>query len=79
MRNLRIMWFANFFVGASMTLVLPFISLYIETFGDYSDTYVQHWSGWTFAITFVTAFLFAPLWGRIGDTYGRKKFSFSLD
>ncbi len=72
-RNLRIMWFANFFVGASMTLVLPFISLYIETFGDFSDTYVQHWSGWTFAVTFVTAFLFAPLWGRIGDTFGRKK------
>jgi MFS family permease len=56
-----------------MTLVLPFISLYIETFGDFSDTYVQHWSGWTFAVTFVTAFLFAPLWGRIGDTFGRKK------
>lgn len=72
-RNLQIMWFANFFVGASMTLVLPFISLYIETFGDFSDTYVQHWSGWTFAVTFVTAFLFAPLWGRIGDTFGRKK------
>lgn len=72
-RNLRIMWFANFFVGASMTLVLPFISLYIETFGDFSETYVQHWSGWTFAITFVTAFLFSPLWGRIGDRYGRKK------
>jgi len=72
-RNLSIMWFANFFVGASMTLVLPFISLYIETFGDFSDTYVQHWSGWTFAITFVTAFLFAPIWGRIGDRYGRKK------
>ena len=67
------MWFANFFVGASMTLVLPFISLYIETFGDFSNTYVQHWSGWTFAVTFVTAFLFAPLWGRIGDTFGRKK------
>ncbi|MCQ6275172.1 MFS transporter [Bacillus sp. V3B] len=73
LRNLRIMWFANFFVGASMTLVLPFISLYIETFGNFSETYVQYWSGWTFAITFVTAFLFAPVWGRIGDRYGRKK------
>lgn len=72
-RNLRIMWFANFFVGASMTMVLPFISLLIETFGDYSSTYVQHWAGWTFAVTFVTAFIFAPIWGRIGDHYGRKK------
>lgn len=67
------MWFANFFIAGSMTMVLPFISLYIETFGDFSSEYVQHWSGWTFAITFVTAFIFSPIWGRIGDLYGRKK------
>ncbi|WP_338471750.1 MFS transporter [Niallia sp. XMNu-256] len=72
-RNLRIMWFANFFVGASMTMVLPFISLYIDSFGDFSDTYVQQWAGWTFAVTFLTAFLFAPIWGKIGDKFGRKK------
>ena len=72
-RNLVIMWFANFFIAGSMTMVLPFISLYIETFGDFSTTYVQHWSGWTFAITFVTAFIFSPIWGRIGDLFGRKK------
>ncbi|SIQ97300.1 Major Facilitator Superfamily protein [Peribacillus simplex] len=54
-------------------MVLPFISLYIGTFGDYSTQYIQHWSGWTFGITFVTAFLFSPIWGRIGDRYGRKK------
>ncbi len=72
-RNLMIMWFANFFVGASMTMILPFISLYINSFGDFSKTYVQQWSGWAFSITFVTAFLFSPLWGKIGDHYGRKK------
>lgn len=67
------MWFANFFIAASMTMVLPFISLYIETFGDFSPSYVQSWSGWIFSITFVTAFIFSPIWGRIGDRYGRKK------
>ncbi|MFJ5716133.1 MFS transporter [Neobacillus sp. NPDC093127] len=67
------MWFANFFVAGSMTMVMPFISLYIESFGDFSETYVQHWSGLTFAITFVSAFLFSPIWGRIGDRFGRKK------
>lgn len=67
------MWFANFFVASSMTMVLPFLSLFIETFGDFSEAYVQKWSGWTFGITFVAAFLFAPIWGRVGDKYGRKK------
>ncbi|MBO1002481.1 MFS transporter [Pseudogracilibacillus auburnensis] len=66
------MWFANFFIAGSMTMVLPFISLYIETFGNFSTAYVQSWSGWIFAITFVTAFIFSPIWGRIGDKYGRK-------
>ncbi|WP_177167201.1 MFS transporter [Salinibacillus kushneri] len=68
------MWFANFFIAGSMTMVVPFLSLYIETFGHFSDKYVQNWSGWVFAITFVTAFIFSPIWGRFGDYYGRKKF-----
>ncbi|HLR01269.1 MAG TPA: MFS transporter [Virgibacillus sp.] len=66
------MWFANFFVAGSMTMILPFISLHIETLGDFSDSYVQNWSGWIFGITFVTALLFAPVWGKFGDRYGRK-------
>lgn len=72
-RNVSIMWFANFFVAGSMTMVLPFISLYIDSFGNFSDSYVQSWSGWIFAVTFITAFIFSPIWGRIGDKYGRKK------
>jgi MFS transporter, DHA1 family, multidrug resistance protein len=66
------MWFANFFIAGSMTMVLPFISLYIGTLGNFSDAYIQHWSGFTFGITFVTAFIFSPIWGRFGDRYGRK-------
>lgn len=54
-------------------MVLPFISLYIEGFGSFSESYVQTWSGWIFGVTFVTAFIFSPIWGRIGDKYGRKK------
>jgi MFS transporter, DHA1 family, multidrug resistance protein len=73
-RNLFIMWFANFFIAGSMTMVIPFLSLYIETFGDFSKAYVQNWSGWVFAITFVTGFIAQPIWGRFGDKYGRKPF-----
>ncbi|WP_424475166.1 MFS transporter [Oceanobacillus kimchii] len=67
------MWLANFFISGSMTMVVPFISLYIESMGDFSEGYVQTWSGLTFAVTFITAFVFSPVWGRIGDRYGRKK------
>lgn len=53
-------------------MILPFISLYIETMGDFSSSYIQSWSGWIFGVTFVTALLFAPIWGKFGDRYGRK-------
>ncbi|HEY4601803.1 MAG TPA: MFS transporter [Cerasibacillus sp.] len=66
------MWIANFFVSGSMTMVLPFISLYVNSLGDFSTSYVQNWSGWIFGITFVTAFIFSPIWGRFGDKHGRK-------
>ncbi|WP_047980552.1 MFS transporter [Ornithinibacillus contaminans] len=67
------MWFANFFIAGSTTMVIPFLSLYIASFGNFSDVYVQNWAGWVFLVTFIAAFLFAPIWGRIGDKYGRKK------
>ncbi|WZY33004.1 MFS transporter [Bacillus sp. FSL W8-1122] len=72
-RNLLIMWFANFFVSASMTMVIPFLSLYIESFGHYNVDEVQRWAGYVFAVSFFVAFLVAPLWGKIGDRFGRKK------
>jgi len=67
------MWFANFLVAASATMIMPFLSLYIETMGDFSEEYVQRWAGFVFGITFLTAFLMSPIWGRFADKYGYKK------
>lgn len=67
------MWIANFLVAASATMILPFLSLYIGTFGEFSSAYIQKWSGFVFGITFLTAFLISPIWGRFGDKHGWKK------
>ncbi|MCU9612771.1 MFS transporter [Caldibacillus lycopersici] len=66
------MWVANFLVASSTTMIMPFLSLYIETMGTYSHEYVQQWAGFVFGVTFITAFLFSPIWGRVGDKYGYK-------
>ncbi|MFB5088541.1 MFS transporter [Psychrobacillus sp. PGGUH221] len=71
-RNFIIMWFSNFLVSGTMTMIMPFLSLYINTMGDFSDAYVQKWSGLVFGATFVSAFLMSPIWGRIADKYGYK-------
>src|SRR5699024_8657103 len=72
-RTFAMMWFGTCFLSGSMTFIVPFRSLHINSFGNFSSSYVQSWSGLTFGVTFVTAFLFSPIWGRIGDKYGRKK------
>ncbi|TQR18361.1 MFS transporter [Psychrobacillus vulpis] len=71
-RNFIIMWFSNFLVAGTMTMIMPFLSLYIKTMGDFSDAYVQKWSGLVFGATFVSAFIMSPIWGRIADKYGYK-------
>nr|WP_309222366.1 multidrug efflux MFS transporter [Bacillus tequilensis] len=67
------MWLANFFVSASTTMIVPFLSLYIETLSTFSNGFVQRWSGYVFGITFLMAFLVSPFWGRFGDKRGYKK------
>ncbi len=71
-RNLFIMWFANFFISASLSMIMPFLSLYISSFGTLSEQEVQSWSGIIFGVTFVTAFICSPFWGKLGDRHGRK-------
>lgn len=71
-RNFYIMWISNFLVAGTATMIMPFLSLYIDTMGDFSDAYVQKWSGLVFGITFVSAFLMSPIWGRIADRFGYK-------
>ena len=71
-RNFIIMWICNFLVAGTTTMIMPFLSLYIDTFGDHSAAYVQKWSGLIFGATFITAFIMSPIWGRIADKYGFK-------
>lgn len=70
--NFIIILVANFIVAASSTMIMPFLSLYIDTFGNFSDSYVQTWVGLIFAATFISALLMSPIWGRIADKYGYK-------
>ncbi len=70
--NFIIILIANFIVAASSTMIMPFLSLYINTFGHFSESYVQKWAGLIFGATFITAFLMSPIWGRIADKYGYK-------
>ena len=71
-KNFIIIWICSFLVAGTTTMIMPFLSLYIDTFGDHSPAYVQRWSGLIFGATFITAFIMSPIWGRIADKHGFK-------
>lgn len=71
-RNFIIIWICSFLVAGTTTMIMPFLSLYIDTFGNHSPAYVQRWSGLIFGATFITAFIMSPIWGRVADKYGFK-------
>ncbi len=55
-----------------MTVLLPFLPLYVAQMGIQGHAAIVQWSGIVFGATFLAAGLTAPLWGRLGDRYGRK-------
>ncbi|MFZ7103783.1 MAG: MFS transporter [Peptococcaceae bacterium] len=71
-RTLWILWVSNFFVTAGMSLVIPFLPLYIEKLGIHQLQDIELWSGWVFAAQYVTSVIFQPIWGRFADKHGRK-------
>jgi MFS transporter, DHA1 family, multidrug resistance protein len=71
-RTLWILWSANFLVSSGMSLIIPFLPLYIEKLGVHQSADIVRWTGWIFSAQFITSFLFQPLWGSLADKYGRK-------
>lgn len=71
-RTLLILWIADFFCAMGMSLILPFLPLYIEQLGVHQTQAVERWTGWIFASQFIVAVIFQPLWGSVADKYGRK-------
>ena len=71
-QNLAVAVFGSFTTIAGMTLLLPFLPLYVEQLGVSDRAAIAEWSGIAYGATFFTAGIVAPLWGRLGDLYGRK-------
>lgn len=71
-RNLAVCMFGSFTTIVAMTLLLPFLPLYVEQLGVSGHAAIVQWSGAAYGATFFTAALVAPLWGRLADRYGRK-------
>lgn len=71
-RNLWILAGAQFLVMGAVTMIMPFLPLYLQELGVTDADEVQRWAGFIFGINFLSAFLVSPIWGTLADKYGRK-------
>ena len=69
--NLRVAWFGSFLTGTSISLVVPFMPIFVEQLGIERDQ-VAFYAGLAISVSAVSAALISPIWGILADKYGRK-------
>jgi MFS family permease len=70
--NLAVLWIGQFLVMSGMTMIMPFLPLYLQDLGMTNEHEIAIWASIIFAGNFVTSFLAQPIWGGLADRYGRK-------
>ncbi|QIR09880.1 Staphyloferrin B transporter [Lentilactobacillus hilgardii] len=58
--------------GIGFSEVMPFLSLYVDTLGNFSHDQLSLYSGFAFAATYLVTALASPFWGKLADRTGRK-------
>ena len=69
--NLRIAWLGSFLTGACISLVVPFMPIFVEQLGI-EPSQVTFYSGLAISVSAISAACVSPLWGILADRYGRK-------
>jgi DHA1 family multidrug resistance protein-like MFS transporter len=71
-KNLYSLWAAQFTAALGLSMVMPFLPFYLKELGVTDPDGVKIWSGLVFSAPFMVSALMQPLWGILGDRYGRK-------
>lgn len=71
-KNLIVLWFCVFMAGMAFSEIMPFMSLYVDTLGEFTRAQLNFYSGLVFAVTYLVTAIISPFWGRLADKYGRK-------
>lgn len=71
-KNLAILMVCQFLVAGSMSMIMPFLPLYLYDLGMRDPDEIQFWSGLIFGVSFLSSFIVSPIWGNLADRYGRK-------
>lgn len=69
-RNVYILSVTVFLASLSWQQVMPFLSDFLKELGAGKQLFL--WTGIVFAVQSLAAIIMQPLWGKMGDTHGRK-------
>ncbi|MDR1520196.1 MAG: MFS transporter [Planctomycetota bacterium] len=70
--NLAAIWLSQFLSLTAFSFALPFFPLYIKEKGIVPAGDAQFWSAVFFASAPISLMIMSPIWGVLGDKYGRK-------
>lgn len=70
--NLAVLWTGQFLTMSGMTMIVPFLPLYLQELGMQNEREIAIWASVIFAGNFVTSLIAQPIWGGLADRYGRK-------
>jgi DHA1 family multidrug resistance protein-like MFS transporter len=71
-RNLFALTAAVFIGFTGFTLVMPFLPIYVSQMGVTDIGAIAAWTGVTLGVTPAMTAIFAPIWGRLADRFGRR-------
>lgn len=71
-RTFVAVWAANLITAIGMQAFLPFFASHLEVLGMQDRDQVALWSGLLFGAAPLSAALASPLWGALGDRFGRR-------
>ncbi|MDB5085417.1 MAG: transporter, partial [Bacilli bacterium] len=72
----RVLWIlqiGNFVMSAGISMVIPFLSLYVIQLGVKDQKSAVLWAGLIFGANHLFISIFSPLWGRFSDRFGQKR------
>ncbi len=73
-RNLAVMWIAQSITVMGFGFTFPFVPLFIQQdLGVPDPAGAAFWTGISSGFMGIAMFTFGPIWGMVGDRYGRKK------
>ncbi|MBT4289964.1 MAG: MFS transporter [Deltaproteobacteria bacterium] len=71
-KNLIVIWMTQFLAISGFAFSMPFVPFYIQELGVKDGILINQYTAMFGALAPLTLAIFSPIWGMIGDHYGRR-------